>query len=75
MEWAKDMALPIVIHTREAFPMIFDLVEEAQDGRLKGVFHCFSGSCEDAKRILDLGFLYGNRRGADIQKVNLARCS
>jgi TatD DNase family protein len=59
MEWAKDMALPIVIHTREAFPMIFDLVEEAQDGRLKGVFHCFSGSCEDAKRILDLGFYMG----------------
>jgi TatD DNase family protein len=59
MEWAKDMALPIVIHTREAFPMIFDLVEEAQDGRLKGVFHCFSGSSEDAKRILDLGFYMG----------------
>lgn len=59
MEWAKDLALPIVIHTREAFPMIFDLVEEAQDGRLKGVFHCFSGSSEDAKRILDLGFFMG----------------
>lgn len=59
MEWAKDLGLPIVIHTREAFPMIFDLVEEAQDGRLKGVFHCFSGSSEDARRIMDLGFYMG----------------
>jgi TatD DNase family protein len=59
MEWAKDLALPIVIHTREAFPMIFDLVEGAQDGRLKGVFHCFSGNSEDAKRILDIGFFMG----------------
>lgn len=59
LEWAKKLKLPAVIHTREAFPLVLDLVEQAQDGTLKGVFHCFSGTAADAKRIIDLNFYIG----------------
>lgn len=59
MEWAKGLNLPVAIHTRDAFPMILDLVESAQDGRLKGVFHCFTGGIEEADRIMDLGMMMG----------------
>lgn len=59
LEWAKIHQLPVAIHTREAFPLMLDLVEAAQDGRLTGVFHCFTGTSTEAKRILDLGFYMG----------------
>ncbi|MCC7318351.1 MAG: TatD family hydrolase [Bacteroidales bacterium] len=59
LNWAKEHALPVAIHTREAFPLILDLVEEAQDGRLKGVFHCFTGNAAEAERIMKLGFYMG----------------
>nr|GFD15193.1 hypothetical protein [Tanacetum cinerariifolium] len=39
---AKQYDLPIVLHTRSAFEEAFELVAEAQDGTLRGVFHCFS---------------------------------
>ncbi|HMM10995.1 MAG TPA: TatD family hydrolase [Bacteroidales bacterium] len=57
--WAAQLGLPVAIHTREAFHVILDMVEKAQDGRLSGVFHCFTGSVEEAKRIMDLGFYFG----------------
>jgi TatD DNase family protein len=41
--------LPVAIHTRDAFPEILDEVERMQNGRLKGVFHCFSGSLRRCK--------------------------
>lgn len=59
LDWAKAHQLPVAIHTREAFPLMLDLVEAAQDGRLTGVFHCFTGTSTEAKRILDLGFYMG----------------
>ncbi len=59
LRWAKQKNLPVAIHTREAYPLILDLVgEEAGEG-LTGVFHCFSGNYEEARRIIDLGFLLG----------------
>jgi len=59
LNWAKTFHLPVAIHTREAFPMILDLVEDEMDGSLTGVFHCFNGSLSDAKRIMKMGFLMG----------------
>ncbi len=59
LTWGAQLGLPIAIHTREAFQVIIDLVEKMQDGRLKGVFHCFTGGKEEARRILDLGFSLG----------------
>lgn len=58
-EWAKSLGIPIVIHSREATDILIDLVAELQDGRLGGIFHCFGGSVEQARRIQDLGFYLG----------------
>lgn len=55
VEWAKELQLPIVIHAREAFNEIFELLDELNDERLTGVFHCFTGTLEQAEKIA----LYG----------------
>ncbi|GAB3636202.1 TatD family hydrolase [Hymenobacter arcticus] len=52
---AKHYDLPIVLHTRSAFEEAFELVAEAQDGTLRGVFHCFSDGVAEAERIIALG--------------------
>lgn len=60
IEWAKDADLPIVIHCRNSFNEVMEIVTDMKDERLKGIFHCFSGSIEDAKRIIELGdFMMG----------------
>jgi TatD DNase family protein len=59
MEWAKDLEIPIVIHTREAMDLAIDMVAEAKDSRLQGIFHCFTGNLEQARRIIDLDFYLG----------------
>ena len=56
--WAKELDLPIVIHVREAFPELFELLDEVNDGALRGVVHCFTGTPEDAQRIIDYGDFY-----------------
>lgn len=57
--WAKDLGIPIVIHCRDSMDMTIDLVRQEQDGRLRGIFHCFGGSLEQANTIIDLGFYMG----------------
>lgn len=59
IQWAKERKLPIVIHCREAFQKIYDILKEEKDENLRGVFHCFTGSLEQAKLITDLGFYLG----------------
>lgn len=54
--WAKQYKVPIVIHSRESLDQTIKLVEELQDGKLTGVFHCFTGTVEQAERIAKLGF-------------------
>jgi len=56
---AKTRKLPIVIHVRESFNEVFEIVKAEQDGSLKGIFHCFSGNETEAQKITDLGFLLG----------------
>jgi TatD DNase family protein len=56
---AKNRKLPIVIHVRESFNEVFEIVKEEQDGNLKGIFHCFTGDETEARKIVDLGFLLG----------------
>mgnify|MGYP006290124599 CR=1 FL=1 len=57
--WAKKFGLPIVIHTRDSFEDSIKIVEELHDERLRGVFHCFTGTVEEAKRIKAVGFYVG----------------
>jgi len=59
IEWAKDLNLPIIIHSRESNEECLELVKAGQDGRLRGIFHCFSGTSEQARRMIDLGFMLG----------------
>ncbi|MCB2379042.1 TatD family hydrolase [Hymenobacter sp. BT635] len=56
---AKTHNLPLVLHTRDAFQETADIIEAAQDGSLRGVFHYFSGTKEEAARVLRLGFKLG----------------
>ncbi len=56
---AKFYQLPIIIHVRESFDEVYAIVKEEQDGNLKGIFHCFTGTGEEAEKIVDLGFLMG----------------
>lgn len=53
---AKELNLPIIIHTREAQKDTFDIVKEEYDENLRGVLHCYSGSLEMARKYLDMGF-------------------
>ncbi|MCB9054551.1 MAG: TatD family hydrolase [Chitinophagales bacterium] len=59
IEWAKEFDIPVVIHSRNSIDECIDVIKEQQDGRLKGVFHCFSGNEEQAGKIIDLGFYMG----------------
>jgi len=62
-QWQIELALkkdlPIVIHSRNSIDECIEVVKQNQNGKLKGVFHCFSGSSEQAKQIIDLGFYLG----------------
>ena len=55
LEWAKELNLPIVIHSRDAFEEIFKIMDTLNDANLSGVFHCFTGSEKDAEKILSYG--------------------
>jgi TatD DNase family protein len=59
LDWAVEFDLPVSIHSRNSTDECTAIVKEHQDGRLKGVFHCFSGDVEQAKKIIDLGFYLG----------------
>jgi len=54
-DWAKEIYKPVAIHTREAFQEMLSEIEKAQNGKLKGVLHCFTGTLEEAKKAIDLG--------------------
>ena len=59
IEWALHYDLPIVIHSRESITESIQVVRQHQNGKLKGIFHCFSGNSESAKEITELGFYLG----------------
>lgn len=55
VEWAKEMNLPIVIHVRDAFDEIFEVIDPLNDESLTGIFHCFTGDIQQAHKILNYG--------------------
>lgn len=59
IELAKKMDLPLVIHIRESFKEVFKVLDGLYDKKLKGVFHCFSGTQEDAEKAISYGFKLG----------------
>jgi TatD DNase family protein len=59
IEWALHYDIPIVIHSRESMQESIGVVREHQRGKLRGIFHCFSGDAQAAREIVDLGFYLG----------------
>lgn len=59
IEWAKEFNLPIVLHCRESMDETIEIVRESHDGKLTGVFHCFTGDLTQAMQIIEMGFLLG----------------
>jgi TatD DNase family protein len=59
INWAKSLDLPIVIHCREAFDEVYEILVSENDVKLRGIFHCFTGNSEQAAKIIDLGFYLG----------------
>lgn len=60
LNWASQLHLPVILHTREANTETLDVVREhARTHAITGVFHCFSGNAEEAKAMMDLGFYIG----------------
>ena len=56
---AMQYDIPVVIHSRNSIDECIKVIQDNQQGNLKGVFHCFSGNEKQAKEIIDLGFYLG----------------
>ena len=56
---AKKYKLPIVIHCRESFDEIFEVLEEVKDDDLYGIFHCFTGTIEQAQQAISYNMKLG----------------
>lgn len=59
INWAKELDIPIVIHSRDSTKEVLEVLQEEKDERLRGIFHCFGGSIEEANAIIKLGFYLG----------------
>lgn len=59
IEWAKDLQLPVIIHSRDSLDITIEMIQKHQKGNLAGIFHCFNGTEEQAKKIVDTGFYMG----------------
>ena len=59
IKWAKSQKLPIVIHCRDAFDEIFEVLESEKGDDLRGIFHCFTGNLEQAKQAISYNMKLG----------------
>lgn len=59
INWAKEKGWPIVIHCRDSFDEIFEVLEDEKDEKLRGIFHCFTGTLEQAKQAISYNMKLG----------------
>jgi len=59
ISWAKTHQLPIVLHVRDSYDEVFEVLESEMDSQLKGVFHCFTGTQAQAEKIIGWDFKLG----------------
>ena len=59
LQWGIRYNLPVVIHSRDSIDQCIDSVRQHQNGRLRGIFHCFTGTREQALQIIEAGFYLG----------------
>ena len=73
IEWALEYHLPIVVHCREAFEYIYKVLEPYKKGGLKGIFHSFTGTSEEAEKLLEFpDFMLGINGVVTFKKSQLA---
>jgi TatD DNase family protein len=58
-QWAKEKGWPLILHCRESMEETLEVIESVSDASLFGIFHCFSGTLDQALRAIDLGFYLG----------------
>jgi TatD DNase family protein len=59
VNWAKMYDLPIILHSRDSLDLSIRIIEKNHSEDLSGIFHCFTGSLDQARQIIDLGFFLG----------------
>lgn len=60
IEWAIEYDLPVIIHSRECFGQLYDVMSRYRDTSLRGIFHCFSGTDDEAAALMEFrGFMFG----------------
>jgi len=59
IQWAKKYNYPIVIHCRDGFEEVFEVLEEEKGDDLYGIFHCFTGTLEQAQRAISYNMKLG----------------
>ena len=59
IQLAKKYLLPIVIHTRNSFDEVFEVLDSEKDENLRGIFHCFSGTEEQAEQAISYNMKLG----------------
>lgn len=59
LQWATEYELPVSIHMRDSFKETYQIVEEENSAALNGIFHCFTGTSEEANKIIELGLKMG----------------
>lgn len=57
--WGIEYDLPVAIHIRESYDAVFEVIEEVNEDKLRGVFHSFTGTVEQGKKALEMGFMLG----------------
>ena len=72
IEWALKYERPLILHTRNAMQETIDVVKKYKGTGLKGIFHCFGGTREEAAQIIDCGFLLGIGGVVTYKKSGLA---
>ncbi|MGJ8760018.1 MAG: TatD family hydrolase [Polaribacter sp.] len=59
IQWAKEKKMPINIHCRNAFDEVFEVLESEKSDDLRGIFHCFTGTLEQAKQAISYNMKLG----------------
>ena len=59
MDWAIEKSLPVAVHSRDSLPVLIGICQSRKNNLPKGVFHCFTGTQEEAMQLIELGFFLG----------------
>lgn len=72
VQWALEYHLPLVLHCRDAFPELFEVMEPYKKTELSGVFHSFTGTLEEAEKVLEYSrFVFGINGVVTFKKSSL----